>query len=494
MAQVASGQDGPDLGGLCLCAQGYGCAYPASVPDVTDAETDNNSNTSTDIVGQDVDANVSGDRAFADAAADAVTATAAAGCLSVQPHDVSFGATAVGQSSVRGLDLCSCSPQPVCISAVTLNEVPAKGPFGLDWSQAQVEPPSPEKPLCISGDTCVQLQATYLPQGLFALDPTGKPIADTASVTVQSDAGGQTVTLQGLGADCAGPMPVITVAEGDAVMPGTILHLSAADSVLCAPGSISKFDWKIIKSPVANSPFFLPCACTESVTLKPVAAGLYEFELVITDDMGHASAIAATHTVNVIAPTALRVELMWNTPGDSDQTNEGPNSGSDFDIHLANELAKMPDYDQDGLPDPWFSDAFDCYFATCLASGGLTLEWGSYDPNVDDNPHLDRDDTDGAGPEGIDLSAPEPGTYSIGVFDHADNGFGPSIATVEVWAYGQAIYWAKSDVPMQTSDLWAVAKVNISNKVSAVSWQPPGCEAGNKCAQFITANYPAPAK
>ena len=40
---------------------------------------------------------------------------------------------------------------------------------------------------------------------------------------------------------------------------------------------------------------------------------------------------------------------------------------------------------------------FDCFWFNAHPN------WGSFDPSVDDDPGLDRDDTDGAGPENLFL-------------------------------------------------------------------------------------------
>ena len=78
---------------------------------------------------------------------------------------------------------------------------------------------------------------------------------------------------------------------------------------------------------------------------------------------------------------------------------------------------------------------------------------------VDDDPGLDRDDTDGAGPENVNLNIPEEGlTYRVGVHYWNDHGFGPSLATVRVYIYTSLVF-SVTDVELVNHDLWEVAEI-----------------------------------
>jgi len=67
---------------------------------------------------------------------------------------------------------------------------------------------------------------------------------------------------------------------------------------------------------------------------------------------------------------------------------------------------------------------------------------------------LDRDDTDGAGPENLNLSQPEFGaTYRVAAHYWDAWGFGGSKATIRVYIYGQLReQWA--NVQLVQGDLW----------------------------------------
>jgi len=55
---------------------------------------------------------------------------------------------------------------------------------------------------------------------------------------------------------------------------------------------------------------------------------------------------------------------------------------------------------------PFAFDGSDCYFAR------MAPDWGRAGDTTD-NPFLDRDDTNGPGPENINLSSAAPGDYQV---------------------------------------------------------------------------------
>jgi hypothetical protein len=108
--------------------------------------------------------------------------------------------------------------------------------------------------------------------------------------------------------------------------------------------------------------------------------------------------------------------------------------------------------DGDGTPDPWFDIPQDCFWFNAHPN------WGIYDWDIDDNPGLDRDDTDGAGPENINLNGPEPVTYTVGVHYWNDHGWGPSYVTVRFYI-DAVLVEEVADVLMLDSDMWEVGTV-----------------------------------
>jgi hypothetical protein len=94
----------------------------------------------------------------------------------------------------------------------------------------------------------------------------------------------------------------------------------------------------------------------------------------------------------------------------------------------------------------YFDWSYDCYWDNIMP------EWGIFSPS--DNPRLDRDDTDGAGPENLNVNVPEQGVrYQVGVHYWNDWGYGNSFATVRVYIYGVLRdQWA--DVELTNDDMW----------------------------------------
>ena len=149
----------------------------------------------------------------------------------------------------------------------------------------------------------------------------------------------------------------------------------------------------------------------------------------------------------------ISVELVWNTPGDLDQTDR---DGADMDLHFRH---------PEGME--WFREAnpYDCYF------GNPFPDWGQLG-RVDDNPSMDLDDTDGAGPERITLGTAQDAAefgagYRIAVHyyraDAAGLGplgdhWGPSAATVRVYFSG-VLAAEREQVLEETNDFWDVLDI-----------------------------------
>jgi hypothetical protein len=122
------------------------------------------------------------------------------------------------------------------------------------------------------------------------------------------------------------------------------------------------------------------------------------------------------------------VRLTWETPNDPDQTDE---DGTDMDLHLLHPSGT------------WLDSQWDAY------SGSPNPDWGVAGEPSDD-PLLDANDTDGAGPEVITLAVPESGnTYRVGVHYTGDNGFGPSWVTVSIFVNGVLVF---ENAPVSLSD------------------------------------------
>lgn len=412
-------------------------------------------------------------------------------CLLVSPKTVVFGPTQLGQTKVQALQIKSCGDEPLEIKKMEIGTDPttSSGNFGIKWeslSQTGGKAPTDQAPLKLPVNGVATLELTYQPDKLSPTKPNGGVTLDSADLVLSANTanGGTTVKLEGYGASADCPTPIITIAEGDTVTPQTVLHLDGKQSY--ATGStIGQYEWEVdqAKGSVA---LFTPNNKAGAVTFQPNIAGEYTFRLNVYDASGKKSCAPAVKVVKVIPDQAIHVELLWKTPGDKDESDTGPGVGTDLDLHFAHQFAAGQDYDGDGKPDPWFAGQYDCFWFNC--GNGNTVEWGSYDPNMDDDPSLDRDDTDGAGPENLNLTLPEEGrTYAVGVHYYNDFGLGVSVATVRVYIYGTLQYEVTSS-NLSKGDMWYVARV---------SWPQADIEAALKVpgtpGHFITKKYPTPA-
>ena len=285
------------------------------------------------------------------------------------------------------------------------------------------------------------------------------------------------LNVAGLDVEFPCPTAIGSIVEGSAVAPQTVLHLDASGSV-ASSGHIAHYEWQVVQ-PKGSGDVFKPNRTTEFVTFYPNVVGTYEFRLDVWDGHGVKNCEPWYQTVTVAPLGGIYLELLWDTPGDDDQTDQGPEAGADMDIHLADAaFANQDDIDQDGEPDPWFSVPYDCFFFNPHPN------WGVTDPDVDDDPGLFRDDTDGTGPEILSFGNPAPGTYHVGVDYREAFGFGPSSPTLRIWIDGQLKHeLTVSD--MMFRDLWFAATIEWPSGVITL---PTGAGGG----PHVTSNYVNP--
>lgn len=129
-----------------------------------------------------------------------------------------------------------------------------------------------------------------------------------------------------------------------------------------------------------------PTPANQLVTqLTPDIVGEYPLRLDVTDGNGFTAGCDVL--VRAVSDEGLRVEMFWDT------------RFTDMDVHV-----------MDPAGTRWFT-ALDCNYSNCR--GGTGLPWGG--TGVEDNPRLDIDDTNGLGPENINIQEPVPGTYRVAV-------------------------------------------------------------------------------
>jgi len=377
--------------------------------------------------------------------------------LTVNPELVNFGPKPVGQWSVLPVQIASTGTSPLVITDIGFKEG-ANPAFQLDLSSLpgleEGTLPSAENPLIVNINQVVEFQVRFIPETESAKTEANQMIPETGTLVIENNTYEpiKEVEVKGIGASGDCPVAVIVIQEGEQVIPQTKLHLFG-DQSSSPLGAINKWEWSV-QQPVGSQSVFLPSANFPKPTFEANVAGKYVFKLSVWDTSNTPSCVPDEATVVVIPDEAIHVELLWDTPNDSDQSNEGSQAGADLDLHFVHQYAGGPDLDGNGVADGWFDDPFDCFWHNPKP------KWGSFDPAVNDDPGLDRDDTDGAGPENMNLDIPENNvTYKVGVHYWEDHGFGASYATVRIYLYADLVY-EMQDVKLLNRDMWEVATID----------------------------------
>ena len=308
---------------------------------------------------------------------------------------------------------------------------------------------SPALLQCTADSSPTETKSGAVSDATTAPDTHVAPAPDT-HVAPAPDALGEPDTLPTPAPPFEQLVPLAEVAEGLEVPPQTLLHLSARSLEALPPG-FSRWSWAV-EQPPGSASVFLPSDAVPDPTFEANVAGRYVFILTAYDGAGRAAPKQAKMVVHAVPTDALHIELLWDTPGDADPTNEGFNGfgesvGSDVDVHFLHPAA----VGEGENPRRYFDPDYDCY-------------WRHTNPNWaglgdEHEPHLDRDDTDGAGPENVNLALPEDGlTYRVGVHYWDDWGYGTSFGTVRVYVHG-ALAYEHAGVQLLNDDLWEVADI-----------------------------------
>lgn len=385
-------------------------------------------------------------------------------CVTLAPAAVDFGGKVVGQLAQIPVEIRSCGDAPLVVSelgltadsstelALHIESLPGLGPDPMSRLE------STHAPVTLQPGEKATITVDYLPEDVTPRRADGGLLFDRGVIRLVSNAFQQELLadVTGFGVDTACPTPVITVTEGQEVIPQTVLHLVGSQSFV-PDGHIVEYEWSAIQPSGAQS-VFVPTANVADPTFEVDVSGTYRFMLSVKDDLGRASCAPAQVEVYVNPASALHVELLWDTLLDPDQSDEGLGRGADVDLHFLHPFAVGGyDGDHDGQPDGYFDSSYDCFWDDPMP------EWG--EPGPDDNPTLDRDDTNGAGPENVNVVAPQNGTcYRVGVHYWDDHDFGTSVATLRVYAYAQKILEVTS-TPLANSDMWTVGQI---------CWPPAG--------------------
>lgn len=373
-------------------------------------------------------------------------------CIKLSREDeINFGEGGIGFANNKTITIENCSPtQDLSVSDIEISDdgggvfeiKEGTLPEGLPAAPAVIPPDNsasfvisytPESEALSNGELTVRsndpakstLKVPIIGKGTFNVCPQAKPDARLADSPVSS----QTIAT----------IPLKTV-----LLDGT----GSVD----ANGSIATYEWTIIQRPPNSNARLDPSNSDPKPSLFLDLAGVYIIELTVYDEQGLASCNdddTKRVTVSAVPDEDIHIQLVWDSPGDAVQTDT---NGTDLDLHYLHPSAPS-----------WNSRPLDIFW------DNRTADWGASGPQ--DDPSLDIDDTNGAGPENINHNHPESGLiYSVGVYYYADRGFGASYATLRVYIQGtQRLEYRNQFLPTQGTFWKAVAISWPSGQISPIN-------------------------
>ncbi|MEE8410069.1 MAG: DUF2135 domain-containing protein [Myxococcota bacterium] len=222
---------------------------------------------------------------------------------------------------------------------------------------------------------------------------------------------------------------------------------------------ISSYHWEMIEWPVgAESTGFDSCIAGTSgcfITGQNSAlfsvwlplAGRYVARLEVTNTVGIESGVSPTSDVEIVAIPSSRVhiQLVWD------------NAENDMDLHLTR--LEQADLVCDAVNDCfWGNCKPDCMSNSSCAGTPPIWDPGE-SPMNGANPRLDIDDTNGLGPENVNIDEPQVGTYRVYVHYYGllDLIAPPTVATVRIFIDGNVR--AEYRRSLNRDDLWRIADI-----------------------------------
>jgi hypothetical protein len=298
------------------------------------------------------------------------------------------------------------------------------------------------------------LPLTLAPAGIAAFDvtytPTTLDVNERAWLEIVSDDTVKTplvIEITGVGSDNACPVASARCSvRGGSALPSDELTVDLLETIECTSdgtidpdGNVVSYTWALERPDASATSLDITNDATTSFFVD--AAGTYTVSLNVLDDDGAEACVIPT--VNIVArPGAdIAVEMFWNTPGDPDQTDEGIGRGSDVDLHFLHVSRGC-----------WNSTAWDCHWRN------TNPDWGVLGDTADD-PGLELQDVDGAGPENASINGPQVADYRIGVEYFDDHGYGPSNVTIRVYVFGSIVFERSRNLPT-SKFFWEVADID----------------------------------
>lgn len=385
-------------------------------------------------------------------------------CIVVTDEDgIDFGARFIGDTHEKAVTITNCSQrQDLEVYSIELGphfELQGSELFGLSGL------PDLTEPLIIIPGGTSSFTLTYTPivytfethpelcdEGDEVCEvPDGATLSLTSNDSVKSPLD---IPVRGVGTNNHCP-----VAEARARVRGDTAWDVIVDTIPLAvvefdgsgsydsEGEIQSYQWEVTEAPADSVAIFEPGADVANPEFFLDLAGEYLFTLRVFDQHNVESCDPATIEAIAVPNEAIHIQLVWETAGDRNRTDTGAGRGSDVDLHFLHPNGTWDNRDgQHG----------DCHWKD------REPNWGDTTSSTD-NPSLDRDDTDGWGPENINLDEPQgtsgaPVIYSVGVFYFSDHDYGASDTTVRIFINGEERF-ASTYFGLEDREFWDVSRI-----------------------------------
>lgn len=384
-----------------------------------------------------------------------VRANADAACIIVDDLVKNFGQVPVLQSARQLLVIESCGTEDLSLSAIRITTNSGDQEYELDLASLDIDGNGElDEPLVLRPGQTYQLPIDYIPLGegtdrgtltLYSNDPV-QPELEVSLVARGSEGQCPTAKLSAR-VRSAGAIPSQTIATA----PLQYVILDARDSE-DEDGQVVDWRWEVIKAPddfvidrtlAANPTQEDPGnEDTSRREIRLLLAGSYEIGVKAVDNEGFESCNQATVRIVATPNEKILVELTWTNPEDNDELDK---IGADVDLHFA----KMG-------PGVWFQAPYDIYYLNTNSGAGSENN-GLWNP---ESPSLDIDDTDGGGPENVQLNDPDDCQwYAIGAHYFSQR-FGTAYATVRIYINGAEVYSSLNKPLTDGGQFWDVARIH----------------------------------
>mgnify|MGYP006280822121 CR=1 FL=1 len=379
-----------------------------------------------------------------------ITANADSPCILIDSTKRNLGAVPLGGTAVEPITIESCGSKALEIQGIEIAKNSKDDEFELKLGQRDGNGDGRlDEPIVLEkrGDR-VNLAVEYEP---------AQAGSDKATVLVRNNDPAQPeaeVDIAARGSDGECPKTeVVAKVKGESGVWKPSITAAPLDRVILdgsgsqdPDGTIEEYKWRVIEKPDGSTVNLDPTDSAPGDDAKRefrlLTAGTYKIGLQVTDNDGFVSCQEAKAQVTAVPNEKVHVELTWVNPEDPDETDE---NGSDVDVHLV----KMG-------PGKWFEAPYDIYFRNPNNGAGNTGT-GIWNP---ENPSLDIDDTNGAGPENIQMDDPEDCQwYAVGVH-YYEQLFGTAYATIRIYINSKLVYEKLNQPLRQGGQFWDVARIH----------------------------------